>query len=78
MLRGETKLTLSAELIIDSPTQMQVLLQEGRYHQVKRMFGALGNRVVRLHREQIGALMLDPDLEPGQYRPLTAAEIALF
>ena len=78
MLRGETKLTLPAELIIDSPTQMQVLLQEGRYHQVKRMFGALGNRVVRLHREQIGALLLDPDLEPGQYRPLTAAEIALF
>jgi len=78
MLRGETKLTLPAELLIDSPTQMQILVTEGRYHQVKRMFAALGNRVVRLHREQIGDLVLDADLEVGQFRPLSAAEIAQF
>ncbi len=78
MLRGETKLTLPAELIVDSPTQMQILVTEGRYHQVKRMFAAIGNKVVRLHREQIGALVLDADLEPGQFRPLSAAEIAQF
>ncbi|MEH6826069.1 MAG: 16S rRNA pseudouridine(516) synthase [Motiliproteus sp.] len=78
MLRGETKPTLPAELIVDSPTRMQILVTEGRYHQVKRMFAALGNRVVHLHREQIGALLLDADLEPGQFRPLSAAEIAQF
>ena len=78
MLRGETKLTLPAELSIDSPTQMRVLLTEGRYHQVKRMFAALGNRVVRLHREQIGALTLDSDLQAGQFRPLSRDEIAQF
>lgn len=78
MLRGETKLTLPAELSIDSSTQMRIQVTEGRYHQVKRMFAALGNRVVRLHREQIGALRLDTDLEPGQFRPLTPDEIAQF
>lgn len=78
MLRGESKPTLPAELIVDSPTQMQLLVTEGRYHQVKRMFAALGNKVVRLHREQIGALVLDTDLEVGQFRVLSAAEIAQF
>ncbi len=78
LLRGETKPTLPAELIVDEPDQLQILIQEGRYHQVKRMFAALGNKVVRLHREQIGALALDRGLEPGQYRALNDDEIALF
>ncbi|MFT6913872.1 MAG: 16S rRNA pseudouridine516 synthase [Motiliproteus sp.] len=78
MLRGETKPTLPAELIVDSSTRMQLLVTEGRYHQVKRMFAALGNKVERLHREQIGALVLDTDLEVGQYRVLSAQEIAQF
>jgi 16S rRNA pseudouridine516 synthase len=40
------------------------------------MFGALGNAVVRLHRERIGAIVLDPQLEEGEYRELTEAEVA--
>lgn len=70
--------TLPAELeLIDSHTA-RLSLHEGRYHQVKRMFGHFQNKVIRLHRERIAALTLDPQLAPGQYRALTAAEIALF
>ena len=49
---------------------------EGRYHQVKRMFGAEGNLVTSLHREAIGEIVLDLDLAEGEYRYLTAAEVA--
>ncbi|RDE19717.1 pseudouridine synthase [Motiliproteus coralliicola] len=78
MLRGETKPTLPAKLQRLSPTEVLIEIQEGRYHQVKRMFAVLGNRVVGLHREAIGALALDPELEPGQYRALETHEIDLF
>lgn len=54
----------------------RLTLFEGRYHQVKRMFGHFRNRVVALHRERMGEIVLDPQLAPGQYRALTAAEIA--
>ncbi|RDE24050.1 pseudouridine synthase [Motiliproteus coralliicola] len=54
---------------------VRLTLTEGRYHQIKRMFGRFRNPVLALHREQIGAIRLDPDLAPGQYRPLTPAEI---
>lgn len=75
LLQGETKKTLPAELQVISPTEARVILEEGRYHQVKRMFAALGNRVIELHREAIGAVQLDPDLQPGEYRPLTPTEV---
>ncbi|WP_421869595.1 pseudouridine synthase [Motiliproteus sp.] len=78
MLRGETKPTLPAKLQRLSSTEVLIEIQEGRYHQVKRMFAVLGNRVVGLHREAIGALALDPKLEPGQYRALETHEIDLF
>lgn len=55
---------------------MRLTISEGRYHQVKRMFAAVGNRVIELHRERIGDITLDDDLAPGEYRPLTAEEIA--
>jgi 16S rRNA pseudouridine516 synthase len=48
---------------------------EGRYHQVRRMFAAVGNHVEALHRERMGGLMLPPDLAPGQWRLLTPEEI---
>jgi 16S rRNA pseudouridine516 synthase len=51
-------------------------IHEGKYHQVKRMFAALGNKVVGLHRERIGEIILDADLEPGEYRYLTDEEVA--
>lgn len=68
--------TLPAELEILTAHSARLTLYEGRYHQVKRMFGHFQNKVVRLHRESVGALLLDPSLEPGDYRALTAEEIA--
>lgn len=77
-LHGEKSPTLPAQLEIMGEQQARLTIQEGKYHQVKRMFAALGNRVVRLHREQIGSLLLPPDLQAGEYRPLTASEIEQF
>jgi len=68
--------TLPAQLEILSSHQARLTLHEGRYHQVKRMFGRFRNPVVSLHRESIGSIQLDPALQPGQYRALTASEIA--
>ncbi|MFC3912453.1 16S rRNA pseudouridine(516) synthase RsuA [Pseudaeromonas sharmana] len=77
-LRGEKNLTRPAELQLVSDTEALLTIHEGKYHQVKRMFAAVGNKVVRLHREQIGAVSLDPQLAPGDYRLLTREEIAAF
>ncbi|APU29510.1 16S rRNA pseudouridine(516) synthase [Ectopseudomonas alcaliphila JAB1] len=68
--------TLPAQLEVLSSHQARLTLFEGRYHQVKRMFGHFRNRVVALHRESMGEIILDPQLAPGQYRALTDAEIA--
>ena len=76
MLNGEKARTKPAELDILSDYEARVRLHEGRYHQVKRMFAALGNKVEALHREQIGEIILDEMLEPGEYRELTDAEVA--
>jgi len=80
-LQGESSLTRPAvlELVTDSQVDNEVLLTitEGKYHQVKRMFAAVGNRVVGLHRERIGGVELG-NLAPGEWRSLTAKEVALF
>ena len=68
--------TLPARLELLGSHSARLTLYEGRYHQVKRMFGHFRNRVVALHRERMGEIHLDPQLAPGQYRALTAAEIA--
>ena len=73
----ENLTTLPAELQILDPHTALLTLHEGRYHQVKRMFGHFQNRVIGLHRERMGPLHLDPQLAPGQYRALRAEEIAL-
>jgi 16S rRNA pseudouridine516 synthase len=78
LLRGEKRPTRPARLEIVGPRACLITISEGRYHQVKRMFAAIGNRVVSLHRESIGELSLDPALQAGEFRHLTAAEIALF
>lgn len=75
LLRSEAKRTKPAQLERITDTEVLLTLTEGRYHQVKRMFAALDNRVVALHREQIGDIELDPDLNPGEYRELTNDEI---
>ncbi|POB82169.1 16S rRNA pseudouridine(516) synthase RsuA [Vibrio vulnificus] len=76
-LRNEKELTLPAQMTIVNADENEVLLtiHEGKYHQVKRMFAALGNKVEQLHRERIGAIKLDENLEPGEYRYLTQEEI---
>ncbi|MDC0612094.1 16S rRNA pseudouridine(516) synthase RsuA [Vibrio sp.] len=75
-LRNEKEPTRPAQLEIISDTEVLLTIHEGKYHQVKRMFAALGNKVVGLHRERIGPLRLDDDLAPGEYRYLTDDEIA--
>ena len=77
-LKGENRRTLPAALERLAPDEARITLVEGRYHQVKRMFAALGNRVTALHRERIGPLVLDPGLAPGEFRRLTDGEIAAF
>jgi 16S rRNA pseudouridine516 synthase len=74
-LDGERRNTLPAELLMIDEQSARLLISEGKYHQVKRMFAAMGNRVDGLHREQIGSIVLDDDLPPGEYRPLTEQEI---
>ena len=73
-LRQEKKITRPAQLEIASSTQVRLTITEGKYHQVKRMFAATGNKVIQLHRESIGSITLDPALKPGQWRALTATE----
>lgn len=76
-LRNEKELTLPAQMEVVNPDENELLLtiHEGKYHQVKRMFAALGNKVEHLHRERIGEIVLDDSLEPGEYRYLTQEEI---
>ncbi|WP_195891768.1 pseudouridine synthase [Anaeromassilibacillus senegalensis] len=68
---------LPAELFLpENGARVRVRIREGKFHQVKRMFRAVGKTVVRLKRLQIGGLALDPALEPGQARPLDQEELA--
>lgn len=74
-LDGEKRNTLPAELLVIDEQSARLSISEGKYHQVKRMFAAMGNRVDGLHREQIGSIVLDNDLPPGEYRALTKQEV---
>ncbi len=62
---------LSAEDI----SEVHVTIREGKFHQIKRMFEALGMEVIYLKRLSMGSLILDPDLSPGSYRRLTEEEL---
>jgi len=57
------------------PMQLRLTLTEGKYHQVKRMLAAVGNRVETLHRSRIGPLELPPDLPPGEWRWLESEQV---
>ena len=70
--------TQPAELALLGPTSARLSIVEGRYHQVKRMFGHFDNKVLRLHRESMGPLVLDSALKPGEYRALRTEEIQLI
>lgn len=79
MLEGEDKPLLPAELTVLNETNVRLVIHEGRYHQVRRMFAAIGDHVTALHREAIGGLALPPDLAPGAWRMLGPGELnALF
>ena len=67
--------TQPAQLELLAPRLARLIIIEGRYHQVKRMFGHFDNKVLRLHRERMGPLALDDALAPGEYRALSADEI---
>ncbi|MDX1301672.1 16S rRNA pseudouridine(516) synthase RsuA [Photobacterium sp.] len=77
-LRSEKEITRPAKLELLGEREALLTISEGKYHQVKRMFAAVGNKVVGLHRQQVGKVVLDDELEPGEYRPLTDEEIASF
>lgn len=70
MLEGEITPLKPAELDVIDPRQARLTLHEGRYHQVRRMFAAVGNHVEALHRERVGGLFLPDDLAPGDWRRL--------
>jgi 16S rRNA pseudouridine516 synthase len=76
MLNGEKEPLLPAGLEIHSPTSVTISITEGRYHQVRRMFAALGNHVEALHRLSVGRLELPADLEPGAYLRLPPDTLA--
>lgn len=77
-LRREPKRCAPAVLERIGEREVRLTIAEGKYHQVKRMFAAVGNHVLRLHRERIGALELDPALPEGSVRPLTVEEVNNF
>ncbi len=75
-LHGEKTLTKPATLTILDDYHAELAISEGRYHQVKRMFAAVNNHVMALHRQQIGHIKLD--VPEGEYRTLTEEEIQSF
>ena len=75
MLDNETTPLAPATLEVLDPRRARLTITEGRYHQVRRMFAAVGNHVETLHRERIGALALD-GLDAGAWRALDEADVA--
>jgi len=76
LLEGETRPCLPAEAEVLAPRQLRLTLREGRYHEVRRMMAALGNRVESLHREAFGPFRVE-DLPPGRWRLLSPEERGL-
>ena len=75
---GDEKPTLPAELTVLSSgeiSEIELVIREGRFHQVKRMFQAAGGEVIYLKRLHMGSLVLDRELQPGEYRKLTEEEV---
>lgn len=78
---GEEKLTKPAELVIltsGEESEIELTITEGKFHQVKRMFQAVGKKVVYLKRLSMGPLTLPETLLPGEYRALTQEELMLL
>jgi 16S rRNA pseudouridine516 synthase len=75
-LEGEKRRCRPATMEVIDDYHIHLTISEGKYHQVKRMMEALGNEVQSLHRFQVGEILLDPTLAPGDYRPLSDVEVA--
>lgn len=75
VLRGDNKASYAQHIERVSQNRILMTLNQGRYHQIKRMIGAVGNRVTGLRRERVGNLDLDESLPEGDYRALTQDEI---
>jgi 16S rRNA pseudouridine516 synthase len=78
LLHGEKRPTQPALILQTDDYTLEITIQEGKYHQVRRMFAAIGHHVVDLARLASGELVLDPELAVGEYRHLRPTEIALF
>ena len=78
VLDDDPKPVRAAACEAPSPLHLRLTLLEGKYHQVKRMVAAVGNRVEGLHRSRIGGLALPEDLAPGQWRFLSPADLDLL
>ena len=76
MLEGDDKPLAPADLEVISITEALLSVTEGRYHQVRRMFAAVGNHVEELHRERLGGLSLPEGMAPGQWKLLDKEDIA--
>ena len=74
MLESETAPLAPAKLEVLSPRSARLTITEGRYHQVRRMFAAVGNHVQTLHRESLGGLTVHT-LAPGSWRAITVADL---
>ena len=78
MLDDDPKPVRAAACVQQDACRIDLTLTEGKYHQVKRMIAAAGNRVEALHRSRIGDLELPEDLAPGQWRWLNVDELAML
>jgi 16S rRNA pseudouridine516 synthase len=76
LLEGEDKPLQPAILEPLTPTTALLTITEGRYHQVRRMFAAIGNHVEALHRDRVGGLALPDELAPGAWRLMSEADVA--
>ncbi len=68
--------TLPCKVVLTGEKTCKIFLSEGKYHQVKRMFAAVSNKVTALHRASVGGVSLDSNLAPGQFRELTQEELS--
>ena len=73
---GDDAPTLPAKIVMLSDSTLKITIHEGRFHQIKRMFEAVDNKVTFLKRLKMGSLELDISLTPGEYRRLTQDELA--
>lgn len=78
VLKDDPQPTRAAQVDLVSERMIDLTISEGRYHQVKRMLAAVGNRVDALHRMQIGPVALDPTLGAGAFRALTDDEVDML